>query len=829
MTNGEKATTSHPQALRNPGRRRAALRLAAASPLALTIALAAAQAASAQAAPAATSHNTSLEEVVVTARKVSENLQEVPVSVTALSGKQLTQTNAQRLTDLASSVPGFSSRPATSPVDAPSFEIRGQTQSNDLATVDAAVGVYVDGVYWARAYGINADLLDAKDAQVLRGPQGTLFGRNTTGGAVLLETNDPNLNKFTGEVAGSYGNYNYVQGRAIINVPLVNDTLAARVAIQRTAQDGYQPLLTAPSVKDGSQNNLSARAKILWKPTDSTSILLSADYYWANFHMAAFNLGFYPSTSAAPFEAAAESGGGAACVAGFGFAAPPSCAVQGNQILQADIQRYLHSDIADSSIPNQQREKTQTYSLTVTQDTPVGQAKLIAGYRRVDMDSINNYGGSQFVLGYFNAFQDLYEWSLEGQLTGKALDQKLSYATGVFYFNETGRDGSLFQGFQQYYLDNLGFGDVQYLGQISNRSVGVYGQATYDFTDKLSLTEGLRWSYENKGVTVDNGLWSGGTVEQTVGTFTCTSYPSGCGGRLGTNNSNVSYLLDLDYKFTPHVMAYAKTARGYRSGGVNLREVSSVAGFAPNIFKPEQATEYEIGLKSQFWDNRVRLNIDYYYTIVRNIQRTFTVTGANGVATTFEGNAGEADVDGFEAELAVKAWQTADQSLTLNLAASDTNPWYVSYKNPINGFDQSHEKFDSIPKTEVDVGATYTHDFELGKLTLNAIYSWESGYPSYLFNYYLVGGVPTDASQKGLTYTLADAQGQLDALKSPAGGVLNLRATFDFDEARYQLAVWGRNVADNRDIISAAYIGGDYTSDMRRPPAMYGFTVTAHF
>jgi iron complex outermembrane receptor protein len=182
--------------------------LATASVLAMGVAGLAAPAFAQATNPAAEEDTGGLGEIIVTARKVEENLQDVPVSITAFSGDDLQNQNIQRLQDVANFTPGLLMRQGSSTPSAVTITLRGQVQTDILATLDPSVGTYVDGVYWARAYGLNSDILDASSVQVLKGPQGTLFGRNTTGGALLINTNDPNLDDFGGRISATYGRFN---------------------------------------------------------------------------------------------------------------------------------------------------------------------------------------------------------------------------------------------------------------------------------------------------------------------------------------------------------------------------------------------------------------------------------------------------------------------------------------------------------------------------------------------------------------------------------------------------------------------------------------------
>jgi iron complex outermembrane receptor protein len=187
-----------------------------------------AQAGSESASPVASdaSGQGGLEEIVVTARKVAENLQDVPVAVTAFSGLDLANQNAQRVQDVARFTPGLIIRPGNASSTSLTIALRGQAQTDVLATLDPSVGTYVDGIYWARAYGLNGSLLDIQSVQVLKGPQGTLFGRNTTGGAMLINSNDPELGEFSGRLSATYGRFDERELVGIVNVPIGERSLS---------------------------------------------------------------------------------------------------------------------------------------------------------------------------------------------------------------------------------------------------------------------------------------------------------------------------------------------------------------------------------------------------------------------------------------------------------------------------------------------------------------------------------------------------------------------------------------------------------------------------
>jgi len=245
-----------------------------------------------------------LEVIIVTARKVNENLQDVPVAVTAFTGGDLEARSVNQVQDIGRFTPGMSIRQHSQTPSALTFAVRGQVQTDILVTLDPSVGTYVDGVYWARAYGINGDFLDVESVQVLKGPQGTLFGRNTTGGALIINSNNPDMDEFSGKVSLTYGRFDEVRATAVLNVPIITDKVALRLSGQRYRRDGYTendvragtttavaantPVSQAPFVgnPDGlrfdNKNRWSLRGKLDIMPTENLTLRFSSEYFKMN-------------------------------------------------------------------------------------------------------------------------------------------------------------------------------------------------------------------------------------------------------------------------------------------------------------------------------------------------------------------------------------------------------------------------------------------------------------------------------------------------------------------------------------------------------------------
>ncbi len=756
-----------------------------------------------------------LEEIVVTARKVAENLQSVPVAVTAFSGTALQQSNVLTARDAAKLTPGLVITESPSTGTAALFTIRGQVQSDNLATLDPSVGVYVDGYYWARAYGITANLLDVQSFQTLKGPQGTLFGRNTTGGAILIQTNDPNFNGISLLASGTYGRFDQWSGTGVANVPLIDDRLAVRVAYQRNDRNGYMTDDTT-GTKIGTQHDYTIRGKLLFKPTDNLSILLSGEQYRTNYLNAGYRSQYVAPTSPFNLEAGAETLG-LAC-----FADLAGCAATGHTILNNSIAAANSGDHVALNVLPRTYAKTQTYTATVTLDTFFGALKAIGGYRKVKSLADLDLDGTPIDELATRGFQDLSQYSVEVQATGKAFNNKLDFAAGVFYFHESGYDRSFSQS-----LPFLTQGITQFIsGNINNDSQGLYGQSTYHVTDKLSLTGGVRYSVDDKRLVANNGIFSAGTFSSAApgAAFLCNL--TRCPDERHASFSGVSWTGGADYKLTPDVLLYAKASRGFRSGGENLRGTGTFPT-STLPFKPEKATSYEGGFKSEFFDRRVRLNVAGYYTTVDDIQRSSLVFDAMGNSATIISNAGKATFYGGEAE--------ADALLfggfRLAGTVAYTHPKYNTYLSPdAVPFDKRHERFALVAKWTASVSPSFEHDFDFGKFSVRGDFTYQSKTPLYNNGYYTdSSGVTHDASN-GSVVDAADAAAYLKSSTDPAGWVVNGRAAMAFGDGKYEVAVWGKNLFDRRDLVVALPIGAlEEVSAIRREPRTVGVTATIKF
>jgi iron complex outermembrane receptor protein len=740
-----------------------------------------------------------LADIVVTARKVAEKLQDVPIAVTAYSGAELQQQGAVRVSDIAKLTPGLIITPASIGAGAAQFTIRGQVQDNNLATLDPSVGIYVDGVYWARAYGINSNLLDMQDVQTLKGPQGTLFGRNTTGGAILFQTNNPSFNDGIAVLAsGTYGRFNEFSGTAVVNVPLVDDKLAVRVAYTREKRDGYIDETTTGKELD-ARNNFTVRGKLLYRPTSNLSILLSGEEYRSNSYTNPLRVQYLAPGGLGYGQALADIAKGTA--------GPPETVVANQS----------GTDTIALNVLPRTYIKTQTYSGTVSLDTFFGALKAIGSYRKIRTSSDVDLDGSPYHIGDLSSNQAISQYSAELQATGKAFNEKLDFAAGLYYFHEQGIDRS--------YSVSLVARTKSVLsldGYIRNDSQGAYSQATYHINDKLAFTGGLRYSIDDKRVIINNGVYSNGIYSGPLPGATYACALTTCPQSQSASFSGLSYTAGVDYKLTDGILTYAKTAKSFRGGGQNARGSSFFPG-SETPFKPENVTSYELGLKNELFGRKLRVNLAGYYTIDKNIQRTTVQADALGNTATTVANAGRADFYGGELELNA----LLPYGFRLDGTAAYTHPKYKSFLDAQTGFDRSHERFYGVAKWTASISPSWTHDFDFGVFTLRGDLAYQSKTAIYGYNYYVdAAGVTHDATN-GRVLTPTTAAALLAGSTDKAHTLIDGRASFLLLDGKLDLAVWGKNLSNKRDLIAAypfSSLGSVYA--MRREPRTVGVTAT---
>ena len=752
---------------------------------------------------------------VIGVTKQESNIQETPIAITAFSGETLETQGVRDVGEVAKFTPGFNIRAGSNNATAPALSMRGQVQSDVLASLEPSVGVYIDEMYVARAYGLNVEMLDVGNVQVLKGPQGTLFGRNTSAGAMLIQTNDPKFEETSGLVKATYGRFNEWNTTGVINMGL-GENFAVRGAISYGERDGFKRDLVTGKKWQGKKT-LLGRVKVAMKPTEGVTVNLSGDWYDGSLDGEA-RQGLFLGLN--PFLFALQLG------------------LQGSQAAVAQLQGVADAQLGafkgnpdavsvtpPSSTPGSPAQgvfldvNTQTYMAKVAVETGFGEVKWINGYRRVKSDNLLDLDGFVLPLHFTNGTQDLKQYSSELQLTGSAFDDQMKFALGMTYFTESGTDRSMTS-----VLGNPVWS--RFLGDIDNKSFGVYAQASYAVTDALNLTGGMRWSYDKKGIET----FSGNVQNRTGALLSCSpasvSVATNCARSREDSWRNLSYTIGLDYKVSDGVMVYAKQSRGYRAGAQQLRSLT-LSDTIPA--QPEIVNEQELGLKTEFMDKKVRFNIAGYHSKVKDAQRSVILT-VGGTAQTILENA-DMEIWGAEADLSINV----APGLDLFANGSLIDPKYTKYNgfvvvnNVLTPNDKRDTRIVNVVKEQFMLGLNYDREVGFGRFKLNATYAWQGDMDqdgNTLARY-----TAPASSPGGQGFTAAQAAKLLEATTTRAHGIVNARAAVAFGpEENYEIAVWGRNVFNVRRTGYVLYLGGlNYVGASWNDPATYGVTATVKF
>jgi iron complex outermembrane receptor protein len=564
--------------------------------------------------PASAPGATQLEEVVVTARKTEESLQRVPISVSAISGADLEQRSLSDLSAVGQATPNFlfAERGASGRGSGVIY-IRGVGQADVRPTYDPAVGVYVDGVFLGRMQGNNLDTMDIDRLEVLRGPQGTLFGKNTSGGAVNVITRRPNLSEYSGRVQLTGGSRSRFDALGNLNAPLLDCKLGLLLTASRRTQDGYGTREDGQSM--GSTDRTSGRLSLLWQPTDSFSALLAADAVTYDETNSVFKLiSVYP-------------------------AAPPIAALNAFTPLKYDSRWLSTSDFTNfAGGPNSSRGDLAGGSLTLSFEPGGGTTlKSISAYRDNKVHSDQDADLSPItILDEYDVTRQ-HQLSQELQATGVSFEDRLNWVFGLYYFRENVRNIVDFPlvtplfGFSRSFTNDH---------EVRNESAAGYGQGSFSLSDKLRFTAGLRYTHDKKEVDRRNLAYPSGALREPELVRSASS-------------SDVSPRIGFDYQWTPDVMTYVSGAKGYKAGGFNGR-ASNNADF--NEYEPEKVWTYELGLRSDFLDHRARFNATAFYSDYEELQLQISgSTTVNGAPAPFNivTNVPKARIVGGEVELEV--------------------------------------------------------------------------------------------------------------------------------------------------------------------------------
>ena len=696
-----------------------------------------------------------LEEIVVRARKRDENIQDVPISIAPFSQEDITSLSVRSLKELGQFATNLSFFQSEQGGGHASVFIRGVGQLNVSPSRDPGVGVYVDGVYLARMQGLDFDLAEVERIEVLRGPQGTLFGKNTTGGAINTVTLKPDLDEFSGSAEVTVGRYDRIDGRLGVNVPLIPGELATRLSVSSRNRDGYGrhiDFATGDTLVDsGSIDRLSARGSVYWEPTENFNGLLSFDYS-----------DFDETSTPRKYVYVPGMRTPMAIYNRFPFINPP--VTQANFGTADNYSNF--SDALDT-------DEMETWGVSLNLSWDFGDdlnLKSITAYRDSETLVSNDSDGTphQFIQTVRGSKFD--QFSQEIQLSGQSFDDRLNWLVGMFYFEESIDENNRAELAVELFRF-LGLplpGNAVQLNDNDGDSIAVFGQGTYSINDRLSLTAGVRYTDEQKSYAQD-------TIHSLLG----VPLP----GLVQTKVSfdSVTARAGLEYRFNDNLMVYASWAEGFLSGGVNT-DVDAVAAGAPPSYRPEELTTYEIGLKSDHLDGRLRFNAAGFYSDYEDIQiQVTTAAVVGGVVTTgadtFVGNAAKARIWGFEMD----AELVPVENLTLAAGIGHLDAKYTELGTAtaaaVRGL-TTDTNFVRTPKWSATLSASYLMPLTgNGDIRADVKYSFKSA---------IEHNIPNN-----------------NLLTQDGYGLLNARLTWVSPGESWEMSVFGTNLTDEEYIMAS--------------------------
>jgi len=710
-----------------------------------------------------------LEEVVVTARKREESLQDVPVAVSTFNASDFNAYNMVDTKAIAAYTPGVHIETnAAGNLSSAMTTIRGQVQTDTLATLDPSVGWYLNDVYLARTPGTVASLFDLERVEVLKGPQGTLYGRNTTGGAVKVVTAKADAaDGVTGFVEGGLGNFGKQKYGGAVNLPIVPDVAAVRLSfLSDENKDGWgsqtvTPIAFAPfypadnpwvnfptSRQDFGQKDVEMyRLSGVFTPTEDLSVELfyEQNEFYAN------------SLLVNPFNS-------------------PVAGPAPNDIFRDARTNYRHTTWAD----------TETLSLTLSYDIgDTMNTKLIYGHRELDSEYMSDVDGSTLPLNWFTrpleniSEQDSIEW----QLSGTAFEDKLDWMVGLYWFEETAEDNSTSNGGNPL---TSGVWATPAWGDVDNESQSAFVALTWHVSDTVNVNLGLRETEDTKALRMFSAKATNPALTQFVCRFDVNNPPpnadiSTCTWGQETDYSFTSYTAGIDWRLNDDVMVYLKSSNAFRAGGQNMRglgvidALDAAGALIPSFnssaaFDPEEVQDVEVGLKGQFLDNRVQINAAYFHMWYDDIQKSLLLTDVtnNSGLITFVANTSAADYDGVEIEA---QWIVSD-SFAL-FATYGWLDWEYENKADISPL---------APDEEYSLRANYRIPVEVGEVLFDVNYSY-----------------------RGEMYT--NSSSSRASLDAAAGGVIKsvdlvgARVGLNMDSG-LSIALWGKNLTDEEYYMS---------------------------
>ncbi len=704
-----------------------------------------AMATAAQAQDAAQDTAVAVEDIIVTARRTEESAQKTPLALTAFSGETLERTGAQQVTDLQGAVPNLNLVQGRGSSNSTNIYIRGIGQPDSLQTFDPAVGVYVDDVYYSRIRGTQFDLLDLERVEILRGPQGTLYGKNTIGGAMKLVSRRPGQ-EFRARGSVAYGDYDLIEVQGAVSGP-VTDKLALGLSVLSSERGGY---VTDPvtGAEYNDKNSKAARASLAWDPASNFRIDFNADYSKDD---AGLTVGQAQNSLT-------------------NLLGVPAYAVPN------PTPEFNFKTRTTPGLPNETRLETWGTALRMTWDVSDRLSlKSITSYRELNTDDYIDFDATELQIADALVAVDQNQFSQEFQLTYTG--DRLNAVAGVYYLKEE------VSSHQESYNDDLTAGLVfpplwngdytftRFIDDdLETTSKAIFGNVSYDVTNALRLSAGVRYTEEEK--TYDRF-----TYVESSSPFLISQY--GFAPPKGTWE-DTSIMLSADYQLSDDAMVYARYAQGFKSGGFNGRANS---GTEATAYDPETADTIEVGAKTSFFDRRLRLNMASFFTKYEDFQARVSgvekdpITGVPvGVLSVI--NAGALDIFGFELEAVAKPTAALTLDAQLGFLEADYKEFNDARFTNFGGSRAFQDPAFS-PKWTLRMGGQY---------------EWSLNGGSSL----VVGAAAKYRSRMALAVdnTLANSAIPLESMYQDSYWLYDARVVWSDSSDRYSIGLYGQNLTD---------------------------------
>ncbi|MDR1887877.1 MAG: TonB-dependent receptor [Zoogloeaceae bacterium] len=720
---------------------------------------------------------TALESVTVTVRRRQEEGQRVPTSMSSVRGDDLADKRITQVQDLQQVLPSTNAAFVHSRQSAVAVRGIGSTPASE--GLDGTVGLYVDNVFYARPGMLAIDLVDLEQVDLLRGPQGTLFGKNTTGGVLSLTTKKPT---FTPEssIALSAGNRGYYQTLASFSGPL-SETLAARLSLSKTHDDGWVKN-TYNGKTYGKFDREGIRTQFLWKPDANFDLRLSADFNHEDGNQGTgVPYGFGPAAlGTLTWQAATIANGGQPLPTN-----PKKYKANFDGLQQANTHQGGVSAEANWHLAN---------GFDVTS---------ITAWRKWDFRPKNDGDFSSVSFSHSSGVNARHKQFSQELRLASPRSESFDYVVGAYYYWQEISNES----FTEPGTRPNAPARSRDLGESKTHSFSLFGQSNWHLTPRLDLTTGLRGTYETK----EGRIYRAEGTPATVGFNT---------GNLSVHDFSPSALASLSYRFTDRFLGYTLLSYGEKSGSVNIGGIAqALSPLGPDSLKidPESATNFEVGFKSEWFDRRLQVNSNLFLGKIKDYQTSSWADNGAGGSTSVLSNAGNVKTYGLEFD--IKARPVRRLSLTLN--GSYNHARYTEFDNAtcsaeakaagaIDGFcNLKGKRLVGAPEWIVNVGGRY--DWFVGESVNQyfvANYAWRS-----------------------------ESEGNIDTsryARIPAYGLLNLATGWQFGAGArsWDVSIWARNALDKRYFMQAGFgsrLGtGGYIASTGAPRTI-GVTVKLDF